>query len=148
MPQVWRGMLMENERPRVGRGGNLLGVRVPPDGRPDIAPDQGGFVEPNQGGMSVSPSPERLPPHRIPRRLSQRYPDRFPDARGPEGLFCWSLGEGSPFEAGSIGDRLVLRPDPNAPNRHGFVEPSERMTLQNYETALGETRDHWVRWEE
>jgi hypothetical protein len=57
------------------------------------------------------------------------------------------MGDGS-FLAGRVAARLVLRPDPDRPAEHGFVEPDRKMSLAEYEAALGATRDQWQRWEE
>jgi hypothetical protein len=115
---------MENGRPEVGRAGNLLGVRVGPGPGDDI-PEKDGYVEAGTGGMSVSPTLDTLPPHRIPRRLRQKYPERFPDATGSNALHCWFLGDGG-FVAGPLADHLALRPDPKAPERHGLWNRRER----------------------
>jgi hypothetical protein len=147
MPLIWKGMRIEGDRPEVGRGANLLGVRVGDGKDDDINPDANGFVHPGQGGMSVSRTIDTLPPHRIPRRLRQAFPQRFPDASGVNRLHCWSFGEG-PFEVGKIAERLRLRPDPDDPGSHGFVEPDDTMQLADYENALAATRDQWRRWEE
>ncbi len=146
MPRVWRGMRMADGRPEVGRAGNLLGVRIGPTPQDDL-PEEGGRVHPGTGGMSVAPSVETLPAHRLPRRLSGKYPDRFPHARGPNLLHCWWLGEGE-FIAAPLAPRLALRPDPAAPGRHGFVEPDQTMPVADYEAAVSATCDQWSRWEE
>lgn len=142
MPLIWRGMRMADGRPEVGRGGNLLGIRVGAGETNDI-PEENGYVQPRTGGMSVSPSLEALPPHRIPRRLQSR----FPEAIGSNHLHCWSMGEGA-FVHAKLAERLILRPDPEAPERHGFVEPEQRMPVVEYEAAITATRDLWRRWEE
>src|SRR5262245_14019923 len=72
----------------VGPAGNLLGVRAGGSPNDDI-PVVDGWVEPGAGGMSVSPSVESLPAHRIPRRLRDKYPDRFAEATGSNNLSCW-----------------------------------------------------------
>lgn len=142
MPLIWRGMRMADGRPEVGQAGNLLGVRVGA-GESDDIPEENGYVQPGMGGMSVSPSLETLPPHRIPRRLRSR----FPDATGSNRLHCWAMGEGA-FVRGRLVEHLVLRPDPEAPERHGFVEPEQRMPVGEYEAAITATRNQWRRWEE
>ncbi len=147
MPLIWRGMRIDRDRPEVGRGGSLLGVRVGDGIDDDINPDREGCVQPGQGGMSVSPSIESLPPHRTPRRLRERYPEKFPDATGSNRHHCWSFGEG-PFAPGRVADRLRLGLDPNAPERHGLVGPDDRMKVADYESALAATRNWWRRWEE
>jgi hypothetical protein len=148
MPLIWRGMTKDGNRPHVGRGAQLLGVRFGPlDQGRDIDPDREGVVHPEKGGMSVSPRVEALPPHRLPRRLRDVYPERFPNARAPNTLYCWSMGEGA-FEAGRVAEGLRLRVDPDDPERHGFVEPDGKMKMAAYETALAATRDQWQKWEE
>lgn len=97
--------------------------------------------------MSVSPTVEALPPHRLPRRLQKKYPERFPDATAPNGVHCWCMGKGA-FVPERVADRLCLRLDPDDPERHGLVEPDDRMKMEEYETALEATRDQWIRWEE
>lgn len=146
MPEIWRAMRVVWDRPEIGGGAVLLGVRIAPDPNPDIHPEEG-TVHPGTGGMSVSPSPEALPPHRQPRRLFASDPNRFPEARGPNSLRCWHLGDGA-FLAGSVTDALVLRLDPDRPDQHGFVEPASPMLLSLYESALEATLDFWVCWEE
>jgi hypothetical protein len=36
---------------------------------------------------------------------------------------------------------LQYRPDPAKPTTHGFIEPSEAMTLRQYEDLLAKTKD-------
>ncbi len=38
---------------------------------------------------------------------------------------------------------LTIRPDPDLPLVHAFIEPSEAVTLGAYETALENTRPVW-----
>jgi hypothetical protein len=97
--------------------------------------------------MSVSPNLASLPTHRMPRRLKAKYPERFADATGSNQLHCWSMGEG-PFVAGPFVDGLALRPDPDDPDRHGFVEPDKAMKAADYESAITATRELWRLWEE
>jgi hypothetical protein len=146
MPLLWRGMRMKDDQPEVGRGKNLLGVVVGSDPGDDIA-ETDGQVQPGTGGMSVAPTADLLPSHRVPKRLKVKYPDRFPDAVGSNQLHCWSLGDGA-FVAGAVGASLVLRLDPARPDEHGFVEPDAEMSLTDYEAALAATRPRWARWEE
>jgi hypothetical protein len=146
MPEIWRGMKIDGAQPALGAGGAHLGIRAGPGEHDDIQQDEAGRVHPGRGGMSVSPSVDTLPPHRLPRRLRDAYPDRFPEAKAPNTLHCWRLGEGA-FAAARVADRLVLRLDPEKPERHGFVEPDATMMLQEYESALVATRDQWRRWE-
>jgi hypothetical protein len=140
-------MKIDGDRPQVGRGATLLGVRVGPGEHDDINHDENGCVYPGQGGMSVSPSVDALPPHRLPRRLQQKYPERFPEASAPNGVHCWSMGQGA-FAAERVGQYLRLRLDPAKPDRHGWVEPDDRMQVEDYEAALAATQGQWQRWEE
>lgn len=50
---------------------------------------------------------------------------------------CRSIGTADP------GADLAYREDPLQPGVHGFVEPSRRMTLEDYERALAATREMW-----
>jgi hypothetical protein len=138
-------MKMDGTRPQIGRGAALLGVRFGPN--MDVNPDEQGLVGPGEGGMSVSPNPDTLPPHRLPRRLRAIFPTRFRDASGPNALHCWWMGEG-PFVPDRIANGLRLRLDPDKPEQHGFVEPDVRMNADEYESALQATRDEWRKWEE
>ncbi len=147
MPLIWRGMKIDGDAPEIGRGPLHLGVRVGPGENDDINPDGDGCVHPGRGGMSVSPSVDALPPHRLSRRLHNAYPDRFPDASAPNNVRCWSMGKGA-FAEDQVAERLSLRLDPDDPERHGFVEPDAKMNLVDYEAALAATRDQWQRWEE
>jgi hypothetical protein len=139
MPKIYRTMLADGGKPKVGSESKMLGVRIAPTPRPDIPVDQAGNVHPDTGGMSVVPDWRELPYFLVPMRLKAVRPD----ARGSNQLTCWSLGEGL-FEVGSLADKLVLRPDSNDPTAHGFVEPSDVMSIENYQEALAETQDQWV----
>jgi hypothetical protein len=132
-------MLADGVRPQVGPSALALGVRVQPDPKADIAVDAEGMVEPRTGGMSVAPAWRLLPVHRIPRRLRTK----FPRAAGKNETALWRMGEG-PFVEGPLADRLLFRPDPQQPDRHGFVEPMASMPIGDYQVALAATRDQWV----
>jgi hypothetical protein len=144
LPLIFRVMFAAEDGPQVGNGANCLGVRenaVPPE----ILVEPDGTVRPGSGGMSVSPSIERLPPHLIPKRLR----GLFPGARGSNNkptLLPWHFGEG-PFVSGPLTDDLVFRLDPTSPDRHGFVEPARPVSLAAYQAALASTRTQWVRHE-
>ena len=139
MALVYRAMLAGDGRPQLGSTALTLGVRVPPDEYADIPVSADGLVEPRTGGMSVAPAWRLLPVHRIPRRLRAK----FPRAAGKNALFLWHLGEG-PFAEGPLADRLLFRPDPANPNRHGLVEPAARMPAGEYQAALAATQDQWT----
>ena len=60
MPLIWKSMKIDGDKPQVGRGATLLGVRVGPGEHDDIDHDENGCVHPGQGGMSVAPSTKRF----------------------------------------------------------------------------------------
>lgn len=93
--------------------------------------------------MSVAPSIRELPLHKIPARLKSR----IPGAKGNDNLICWRFGEGPFFEA-HISEKLLFRPDPGKPDKHGLVEPSVEMAVDEYQMALAGTQDQWVKDEE
>ena len=134
MPRVYRVMKRSDGKPALGATATTLGVRS----SIDIAPDASGDVHPNNGGMSVSPSLRALPMFRVPRRLQALVPG----AAGSNSHAVWRMGEG-PFVAGVIAERLQFRPDPQN-SSHGFIEPSDRMSLTEYELALHATQDDWL----
>jgi hypothetical protein len=140
-------MLIQGEFPQVAPDKKALGVLIGPSPQDDLDADDQGNVHPGAGGMSVAPTVDLLPMHRVPRRLRTKYPDRFPKAVGSDRYQCWWMGDG-PFVAGRVAARLVLRPDPVRPKEHGFVEPDQTMNWSEYEAALAATRDQWRRWEE
>ncbi len=146
MPLIWRGMRMTDERPEVGQGANSLGVRIGAGAHDDIR-EEDGQVQPNTGGMSVSPSLETMTPLRIPRRLREKFPERFPFAKGSNQLHYWSMGEGA-FVAGPVAEKLVLRADTGVPVKHAVVEPEQMMPVADYEAAIAATQNQWRRWEE
>lgn len=93
----------------------------------DIRPDPASHVHPGRGGMSVTPDdPSRLPPHFRPASLGGF--GRLP-------VFGIKILH--------LGASLHYRPDPKKPRRHGFVEPSERMHLVDYQAALAATAPAW-----
>lgn len=135
MPLVYRAMEEEDGQPKVGSEKNMLGVRVPPNPRPDIVPDTNGNVQPNSGGMSVAPNWRDLPPFLIPRRLNCIVSD----ARGPNRLRCWRFGEGK-FESAPLSDELQLQ---RQTSTHGVVEPVAEVSIASFQDALAETRRGW-----
>lgn len=123
--------------PRIGDDARSLGVRVGST-KPDIPVSDTGTVSPGSGGMSVSPSKQTIPGHRIPKRLSSLYPD----ARGSNGDICWRYGDG-PFSTGPFAAGLVMRLDDEIPN-HGLVEPDREMPLGDYRQAIESTQPGWI----
>ena len=136
MPKIFRTMLADGTKPKVGSESNELGVRTPPNPHPDILVDEERNVHPETGGMSVAPAWRDLPWHLIPRRL-------HPRARGKNALVCWRLGDGE-FASSVVTGDLKFRTDPSDPRKHGFVEPSRVMTIEEYREALAGTRDDWI----
>ena len=136
MPLMFRSMLPDGNRPKVGADKKMLGVKAGSDKHDDIAPDEMGNVHPRTGGMSVAPAWRELPAHRIPKRL------RFicPKARGTNEMEVWYLGEG-PFQSEAITDRLNFRVDRPL---HGMVEPATTMPFDEYEQLLADTTGQWL----
>jgi hypothetical protein len=134
MPKIYRGMKQDQGKPAIGTTGVTLGIRVPVD----IEADANGLVHAGTGGMSVSPTLLDLPKHRVPTRLQTIYPA----ASGNDNLCVWSLGSGE-FFSGAIAEHLRLRLDP-VKAKHGFVEPSASMSLEQYQHALQSTQDGWI----
>jgi hypothetical protein len=135
-------MLADGDQPKVGNESKMLGVRIAPHPQADIAVDPNGDVHPNTGGMSVAPDWRQLPYFLIPRRLKAL----IPDARGSNHLVCWTLGQGL-FEAGLLTNELALRLDPDKPEAHGFVEPSQSVNIHAYQAAIAQTQSNWTREE-
>lgn len=87
------------------------------------------MVRSGMGGMSVSPPPpENLPRFRRP-----------PEFRGIGKDPVWRL------ETDGLPGTLRYRPDPEQPERHGFIEPSRAVDFDEYQAALYGTRDLWRR---
>jgi hypothetical protein len=136
MPLVYRAMLRDGDKPKIGPTKKTLGVKAGNDPHDDIAPDANGNVWPGTGGMSVVPNWRDLPAHRIPERL-QRI---CPKARGKNDYGCWRMGDG-PFENGDVAPQLVLVVDKPS---HGTIQPAVSMPLADYEAVLAATQDQWV----
>ena len=131
MPLIYRTMTREGDKPKVGPSARTLGVRP----GVDIVPDEGDMVLPQTGGMSVAPSWRKLPPHRIPLRLQPLVRD----ACGKDEDACWRMGSGE-FIDSKLTESLSLRRDKTF---HGLVEPSRRIGLNEFQTALAASRDLW-----
>ena len=135
MPTIYRSMLNEGGQPQVGAEANMLGARIE-GATQDIPVSHNGMVQPNTGGMSVSPTWREMPYFLVPKRLI----DKFPAARGKNSLSIWKMGEG-PFQAGSVAAGLTLQPD--SPT-HGNVEPDQTMPVNDYQQHLANTCQSWV----
>lgn len=144
MPRFYRSMLIEDGKPKVGAGGKLLGVRVPPvvgNAKPDLEPGENGIVQPRSGGMSVRSNWRQLPLHLIPRRLNS-VTTGITEATGSNALHCWRFGEGD-FADDIISGSLCLRVD-NPSGGHGVVEPIDAMHIDEFQSQLATTRSDWT----
>jgi hypothetical protein len=113
-------------KPLVADTTSGLGVR---DYEIDI---EDGMVQPETGGMSVSPETVyNLPP--------SFRPVEFGGTN--KGRHAWTLREDD------LGEDLTARPDAENPKTHSFIEPVRPMTLEQYKQALWETRDSWRKYE-
>lgn len=79
------------------------------------------------GGMSVSPPP-----------ITNLHPLRLPREYG-------GFGKDPVFEiqADELPESLRYRPDPANLEGHGFIEPSRKMSFEDYERAVHGTRSLW-----
>jgi hypothetical protein len=101
----------------------MLGIRP----SVDIIAEDDDIVKPGRGGLSVTPDDlAKLPLHVRPASLG---------GKGKLPVFA--------IAAPSLSERLVYRPDPQRPDRHGFIEPAAPMRLPDYQTALSTTRGAW-----
>lgn len=137
-------------RPQIGPGGPrppdtiVRGMRGTYDGLPkpgitvrdlgvkpgkDIPVLGDGSVLPRTGGMSVTPNdPRLLPEFRLPRSLGGTSKDPV-----------WAMN------TADLPPSLAYRADPDNPLRHGFVEPSSRMSFDDFQSALASTQSLWRR---
>ena len=116
---VFRGMIEDGGKPKVGNTARTLGARP----NVDIPIDKNGMVYPETGGISVAPSPEDLPAH--------RRPSAF-DGTGKEPV--WKM---STSDLGS--DLAYVQDKPN----HGTIQPSKPMPFDDYQKALEGTQRNW-----
>jgi len=137
------------QHPRIANDANSLGVRIlaETDGEhSDIAVDPDGNVHPGREGMSVSPSIEQLPLHKIPRFASQfRNESRRP--KGNNKVICWSAGQGR-FVDAPFTERIFVMTSPRGSENHGVLSPVAAVSLEQYRADLNETLPMWqsVEW--
>jgi hypothetical protein len=124
MTRLFRAMRKDaSGAPEIGPNARALGVRAGVD-IPATLPHQ--TVLPGQGGLSVSPDdPMNLPYFRRP-------PGFGGTGRDP----VWVI------DLNDLGPDLFYRSDPFHPE-HGFIEPIQPMSLDDYQLALATTRNCW-----
>jgi len=124
MPRLYRAMKeSSNGQPQIGGSARTLGVRLGIDIPATVGTN---FVQPIQGGVSVSPNdPLNLPQYRRP-----------PEFGGNGSDPVWFL------EDSHLGLQLCYRADPTN-TRHGFIEPAYLMTADEYCDAVTATRPLW-----
>ena len=113
LAEIFRGMKDGSGMPKVEASARGLGARP----GTDIPVDADGLVHPNTGGISMSPSPGDLPPHRKP-----------PEFGGTGKDPIWKI------DSDNLGDNLKYIPDKPG---HGTIQPSKSMSLGKYQEALG-----------
>lgn len=142
MPKIFRAMTADGDgKPKVAQTARSLGVRVPDD----IFLKDNGLIDTSCGGMSVAPTWQDLPTHRIPRRLNDKLARREKDARGSDADSCWRMGTG-PFARSSISEQLILIVDEmtEGGDPHGNVASHQECDIETYRTALANTQDDWA----
>lgn len=119
---IYRSMIEEGGYPKPGDTARTLGVRL----GVDISAGPSGFVVPGTGGMSVAPmTPLNLPVHRRPRILGGTGKDPV-----------WGT------HSSLLLPKLMFRQD--SPT-HGLVEPAMPMPFAEFQKALSETRERWLK---
>jgi hypothetical protein len=114
----------EDGWPETGASARTLGARA----WVDIPVYEDECVESEMGGMSIGPPPpDNLPYHRLP-----------PEYGGVGKDPVWEL------ETELLPEELRYRSDPDSPHDHGFIEPSRRMTFEDYQRAIHDTRGLWT----
>jgi len=117
--------------PQVEASARGLGVRPL-----DLAPCTLGLAHPCQGGMSVAPTLQDLPTHRVPERLGHLVEG----ASGHDSDRVWAFGSVA-FSTGPLAVGLALRVTSRS---HGVVEPDEQCPFPRYVAHLAATASQWV----
>lgn len=117
---MWRVMrLTDEELPQQGTGMTSLGVRVR-----DLHPRLDGTVDPQEGGVSVSPEGyEHLP-------------------RAAAVVLKNKKGVIFMLETENLSKNLTFREDP-LNKSHGFIEPTHPMKFEAYQNAVQATSERW-----
>ena len=116
--QLFRAMRRDTaNRPSCVPGFGTLLARIPRD----IEPDGEGIVSPKTGGLSVNPDNILYVPLNL---------------RNKPGFSVFVIAEPK------LGESLSFRPDPSDA-QHGFVEPSGRLPLADYQAALQNSAPEW-----
>lgn len=112
---VFRGITKDVDgRPWISHSvARGLGVRV----GHDITPDEDGIVHPGQGGPSAADDPSGIP------WFLRDEP-------------AWAL------DSDELSDYLACREDSDREG-HVFIEPAYAMEIEDFKTAVEETRDLW-----
>lgn len=134
-------MVPKDDKPEIGSGRNMLGVRSEPESNPDVV-EIDGVVPVAAGGMSVNICPCVMLPTMVPRKLNGLVPGA--KHSGIDGRRIWRTGQG-PFVSSPVSESLDLRTDPD-PNKlgHGFVEPAKPVPIGDYQAALALTKEDWL----
>jgi hypothetical protein len=112
--------------PLCGDSATRLGVRDR-----DVVVDPGGFVQPKRGGMSVTPDD--------PRHLPEEF---LPESLGGLGRIPLYSVQGMQLRS-----EFAVRPDPQKPKTHAFVEPASPIPLEDFRAALCLSAPKWRRYE-
>ena len=149
-PLVFRSMVADGAgmKPQIANDANSLGVRVAHEtgGAFDITVESD-LVQPGREGMSVSPSPQALPFHRIPRRLKAPVPAHLGIPSGRNDAVCWRAGEGL-FADAPFAEGLQFMTQPEGSKMHGVIAPAVTTPLTAFRSALAATQPMWQseRW--
>ena len=132
-------MKFEDDKPVVGCGSDMLGVRIDCDD-PDITPDGEQMVHRCGDGLSVYSCLCTIPPSRVPKSLK----GIVIGARGSLNRHIWRFGNGL-FTEGQLCEGLSLKPDePINKPQHGVVQPDRAMHIDAFQQYLADTQNDWI----
>lgn len=143
MALLYRAMIEENGKPKIGRSPRMLGVRLSTDIDVEQIPinwlDEQGSLRPsveqinstttaevairNNKGMSTSLSIEALPAFRKPSEFGGTGKDPL-----------WQIDD-----CKILGNIEAVQDSPT----HVSIMPRQTMLLEKYETAIANTQDYW-----